>query len=128
MYVLDANTLLRFLLDDIPSQTRLVKEKIKLAKQGELRLTVHTLVIFEVIYALTKIYGFSREKVVHGLKRLISFKYLDIPEREIISEALEVYLVKNLSFVDCFLYKLSHKLNAELFTFDKNLEKFSSKQ
>lgn len=124
-YVLDTNSLLRFLLDDIPSQTKIVKEKIKLAKQGELKLIVHALVIFEVIYALTKVYGFPKEKVVNVLKKIIAFKYLDISEREIISDALEVYLIKNLSFVDCFLYKLSHKFNAELFTFDRNLEKLS---
>lgn len=124
--ILDTNSLLRFLLDDVPSQTKLVKEKIRLAKQGELKLVVHTLVIFEIIYALTKVYGFSKEKVINVLKKLIAFKYLDIPEREIISNALEVYLIKNLSFVDCFLHKLSHKFNAELFTFDRNLEKLST--
>lgn len=120
-FVVDTNILLRFLLNDVPKQTEEAKKQIRFAKEGKIKLIIHPVIIFETIYALNKAYGFPREQVVDGLKKLIAFKYIEVLEREVIQEALDLFLIKGLSFVDCFLYRLGNKLHAEVFTFDKKL-------
>ena len=124
-FVVDTNIILRFLLNDIPKQTEEVKKQIKLAKEGKIELIIHSVVIFETIYALNKVYGFPKEQVADGVKKFIAFKYIKILDREVIDEALDLFLIKNLSFADCFLYKLSYQLDASVLTFDKKLSKFT---
>jgi len=124
-FVVDTNILLRFLLNDIPKQTEEVKKQIKFAKMGKVKLIIHSVVIFETIYALNKVYGFSREQIVEGLKKFIAFEYIEVLEREVIQESLDLFLTKNLSFVDCFLNKLGNKFNGEVLTFDRDLDKLN---
>lgn len=121
--VLDTNALLRFLLDDITSQSQEVRHKIEEAKNKEIELSIPSIVLFEIAYALTKEYGFSKEKVVKGLKKLIFSKYLICDERGVFSEALELYNTANVSLADCFIVAYAKKRNANIFTFDKKLRK-----
>lgn len=124
-FVVDTNILLRFLLNDIPTQTEEVKKYFKMAKEGKIKLIIHPVVIFETIYALDKVYKFSKEEVAEGLKKFIAFKYIEILNREAVEEALNLFALKGLSYIDCFLYELANELHAEVLTFDKKLNKLS---
>lgn len=126
LLVLDTNTLLRFLLGDIPTQTKEIREKIKLARIGKIELIVPQIVIFEIVYALTKEYGFNMEKVVEVLRKLLINKDLQIQDGDIFEQALRIFS-KKLSLADCFIYFFAKKKEAELFTFDKNLQKLLKK-
>lgn len=119
--VLDTNALLRYLLDDIPSQSQEVREKIKEAQNKEIELCVPGIVLFEIVYALTKEYGFSKEKVVRGLKKLISADYLVCDEKEIFREAFELYNNANISLADCFIVAYAKARNANIFTKELSL-------
>ncbi|TSC88283.1 MAG: twitching motility protein PilT [Microgenomates group bacterium Gr01-1014_7] len=120
--VLDTNTLLRFLLDDVLSQTKEIRKKIELAKLGKIKLVVPQIVVFEIVYALTKEYGFKIEEVIGVLRRLLINKDLQIQDEDIFEQTLRIFS-KKLSLADCFIYFFAKKNNAELFTFDKNLQK-----
>ena len=73
--IVDTNILLRFLLNDVPKQTEEAKLKIEQAKAGKLKLVVPQIVIFEIIFALTKIYGFEKNKVKDVIRVLINSDY-----------------------------------------------------
>lgn len=120
--VLDTNTLLRFLLDDVPSQTKEIRRKIELAKLDKIKLVIPQIVIFEIVYALTKEYGFKTEEVMEVLRKILINKYLQVQDGDIFEQTLSIFS-KKLSLADCFIYFFAKKKEAELFTFDKNLQK-----
>lgn len=121
--VVDTNVILRFLLNDIPSQVSQFEQKIEQAKQGKVRLFIPQIVIFEIDFALRRSYGFNKEKVAKNLKKIVSLNYLEVDGRDIFIEALKLYEEKNLSLPDCFVKAYAKLIGFELFTFDKNLKK-----
>jgi predicted nucleic-acid-binding protein len=123
-FLIDTNAILRFLLNDVPSQYHLVKAKISEAKKGKLILVVPEIIIFESYFALTSYYHYSKEKVLETLGSLIASAYFDIENRSILLRSLKVYKSTSLSLVDSYLAARSEIDIVEVFTFDKKLEKY----
>jgi len=121
--ILDTNVFLRFLLDDIPVQTKEATRVFVKAKSKRLKIYVPQIIIFEILFALSKYYKFPKNEVIEKVGTLLVTSYLDIEDRIAFKEALEVYKSKNIDFVDCFLICKSKETNYTLFTFDKNLSK-----
>src|SRR3989338_9800213 len=99
---LDANVFLRFLLDDIPSQAKEAANILIKAKSGKLRIFVPQIIIFEILFALDKYYKFPKTEVTEKVGTLLATSYLNIEDRTVFQEALEIYKSKNIDFVDCF--------------------------
>jgi len=125
--VADTNIFLRFILKDIPVQYDETKKLFNDVKRGELELVVPQIVIFEVAFALTTFYRFSREKVMESLRSLIATHYFKIQDRDIFKGAIRIYLDHKISFVDSFLLAYASEKNVGLFTFDKRLKKIKLK-
>ncbi len=124
--VLDTNALLRFLLNDIPSQRKLTEQLLNKAKNNQIKLIIVQAVVFEIDFILRKYYLFEKEVVLKQLKPLISTKYLGLEDRDIFSKALTIYEERNISFVDSFLLAKVKDLGGELFTFDQDLNKLTA--
>lgn len=121
--VLDANVLLRFLLNDIQDQAQEAAELLLKAKSKKLKIYVPQIVIFEIFFALDKYYKFPKAEVTDKIKTLLITSYLEIEDRVIFQQALEFFKSKNIDFVDCFLICKTKENNFTLFTFDKDLSK-----
>lgn len=124
--IIDTNVFLRFLLDDIPSQTKKATEVLIKAKSKRLKIFVPQIIIFEILFALDKYYKFPKTEVMEKVRTLLATSYLDIEDRAVFQEALEVFKSKNIDFVDCFLICKAKESNSILFTFDKDLSKLVS--
>ena len=122
-YLLDTNYILRFLLNDIPSQVKIIKDKFLLAKEGKINITVPYIVFLELDFALSKIYQFSKDKIVDKLLSIIASPYLDIEKRNILLQALSFFSKTNISFVDSVLLVEARQTGKQLLTFDKKLKK-----
>ena len=121
--VIDTNGFLRLLLDDIPEQANQIESLLKYAKKGEFKIFLPQIVVFEVVFTLEKYYHLNKEEVLDKLESLVSIGYIEVESREIFVKSASLYRGNNISFVDCFIFILAQKNNAELFTFDKKLEK-----
>lgn len=121
--IADTNAFLRFLLNDVPSQKNKFEELLKLAKNSKITLIIPQILIFELDFILDKYYNFSKEEIVDKLWSIIGTPYLKVQDSDIFQDALLLYSKSNFSLVDCFLYSDVKKERAELFTFDKNLQK-----
>lgn len=122
-FLIDANALLRFLLNDIPSQKKAFEKLLQEAKRKEVALFVPQIVIFEIDFILEKYYQFSKEEIINKLKSIISTSYIQVQDKEYFKRAIELYAQKNISFADCFLLSKAKIENAELFTFDRKIKK-----
>ncbi len=113
MKLIDANVILRFLLNDNKEQAENARKEIK--KGACTRIEV----LAEVVYVLTGVYGMNRKNVYECLSIVIEF--VRIEDKEALKEALVVYKDTALDFVDCILVGRNHVLGEEVFSFDKKL-------
>jgi len=115
--ILDANAILRYILDDIKEQADQVQELL----ENSLRVVILPEVMAEVVYVLGKHYEQSRAKIS---KRLLTFldNVNDAPQTNL-HHALELYGSSNFDFVDCILYSYSKYGAYKVFTFDKKMQK-----
>lgn len=117
MIILDTSALLRFFTND---------EVNKAAKTRELLDSNHDLflaesVALEIVFTLRKSYGISKEKILEGLKFLLSKK--NIKADEFLPPATELFSKLNISLADCLLLAKAEKFEARVATFDIDLGK-----
>lgn len=121
--LVDTNGFLRFILNDIPTQKEAFEKVLQDARLNQLVLLVPQIVIFEMEFALSKYYQFSKEDIIKRLQSITSASYVKIQDQDVFQTALKLYSMQTVSFVDCFLLAKAKKEGAELFTFDKKLRK-----
>ena len=116
MVMLDANIILRYLLND---NEQMADEAEKIIKENAALVTIE--IIAEVVYVLKRVYSIERDIIKSSLFDFLS--EVQANELEVIKLGLTVYSEKNLDFVDCILYAY-HKVNGyEIKTFDKKLQR-----
>jgi len=117
---IDTNCVLRWLLDDVPEQTKLITALID---SGE-SIVLSDVALIETVYVLEKIMKISRETIEKSIMAVIK-KDAIICNRELFIEILPVYTEHSkLSFVDCYLEVFARKTkDVPLLTFDKKLAK-----
>ena len=111
--ILDANAILRYILDDIKEQADTVQEIL----QNE-EILILPEVIAEVIYVMYKIYKIPRGNVLEYINNFLNDAKCD---NQILINAVKIFGGKNFDFVDCLLYEYSKQKDYEVFTFDKDL-------
>ena len=113
--MLDANAVLRFLLQDIEEQFQEVKSIVKRE-----RCYVTLEVMAEVCYVLEGLYQVSREDIADNFRKL-NFD-VTILNVDVFLRALEIFdKPPKLDFVDCLLYGYKMERGIDIVTFDKQL-------
>ncbi|MEY2341698.1 PIN domain-containing protein [Acidithiobacillus sp. IBUN Pt1247-S3] len=118
MSLVDANVVLRYLLDDHPELSARASE---ILEQHSVTLLIE--VACEVVYVLQKVYGIDRGEIKAQLSNLLleGLVHMDRPERFL--SALRLYSSSKLDFVDTLLWA-SHTVDQEeIYTFDAKLQK-----
>ena len=113
MTLVDANVILRYLLNDIPEQAESASSVIR---SGAFTLPE---IVAEVIYVLVKLYNVPREEI----KDIVSpvFDEIQIENKDVVVKALATYSETKFDFVDSLLLSRKSLLGDEIFTFDKKL-------
>ncbi|MBR3504847.1 MAG: PIN domain-containing protein [Clostridia bacterium] len=116
MVILDANMILRYLLND---NQEMADSAERYLNSGDVSVTIE--VIAEVVYVLKGVYSMKRDVIVDTVKAFLGF--VNCQETDVLSIALDTYGERNLDFVDCVLYGYHCVRGAEIATFDKKLLK-----
>lgn len=118
MASLDTNALLRWLLNDIPTQAKKVDTLIN----GHNELRASDVVIIELIYVLERVHKFPRELIAQNIIHLIEHPKIFIREK-FFTTVLGTYMqFPKLSFVDCYAAYLAKEHGVHpLYTFDRKL-------
>lgn len=121
-YLIDSNYILRYLLNDIPSQADTVERYFRQAKSGSIVVSVSILAFVECAYILLNLYKLSKLEVVEMLMKFVNIPYLEIEQRNLIMKAFLLYKDISVSFVDALFFIEAHESGRELLTFDKKLK------
>lgn len=116
---LDANVLLRLLLNDVPDQHAAA---ISLIEHADTALHVSDVAVIEVVFALCRHYEFSRTAVAEAVDGLMSLTQID-GNHALFKRAIPLFTTHpKLSFEDCWMAAHAELSGATpLWTFDKKL-------
>jgi len=117
MIVIDTNIVLRYLLQD---DTKMFEEAKEIIENQEILILGE--VVAEVIYVLRGVYDVQKKEIVDSLQLLFEYpNIILLPKKNYIIEALTLYVIKNLDFVDALLCSMSQDYVIK--TYDKKLQK-----
>lgn len=118
MPTLDANLILRWLLDDVPAQTRAVD--LLFAESAE--LVAPDVALIEVVFVLERVMRITRPAIAEGMRALLGRANIKT-DRALWTEVLRHYEgLPKLSVADIFLaLQAEAKGETPLLTFDKKL-------
>jgi len=118
MQIVDANIILRYLLDD---HAELSSKAAEILEQQTVTLPIE--VACEVVYVLQKVYAVERKDIQQQLSQLLNEKLVEMEKPDIFLSALECYSSSALDFVDTLLWSYHTVEQHEIFTFDSKLNK-----
>ena len=114
MSLVDANVVLRYLLDDQDELSRKAAEILE-----HISVTLPIEVGCEVVYVLQKVYVVNRKDIQQQLSALIREGWVNMDKPAVFLKALEYYANSTLDFVDTLLLAYQAIEQQEVFTFDK---------
>lgn len=118
MKIVDANIILRYLLNDIKD----LANKAALIIENE-DVVVPVEIIAEIVYVLEKVYKVDKNDIHSSLNGLTNYENIFINEQEVVCSALKYYAALNLDFVDCLLLSYHSVKKYQVDTFDDKLRK-----
>lgn len=125
MIFVDANVILRFVLEDnllLSPKSRLIFEKIE---KGETQAFISLLVISEVVFTLQRSYRLPKAEVARKLLSISQSPNIKIEKRKLVTEAFSYYLDENIDFTDAYQIALmKDKGISQIYSFDKHFNRF----
>ena len=122
--IIDANYILRWFLNDVPSQATKVDKFLKTAEPDS--IIIDRVTIAEITYVL-RAKGYDHKQISQLLEELLLYPGLSLLS-EIDQTALVIYRDTGLDFEDCILLAYNKIEHCQVATFDKDLLKFISKK
>ncbi len=113
MPIIDANIILRYLLNDHPAMSEKAKQIILAGAQTTVE------VLAEAVYVLKGVYHVERKDIAGAIEAFA--QEVTIPHRTAIIYACKLFGLTSLDFVDCVLAGYHHIDGTKIETFDKKL-------
>ena len=122
--LLDANVLVRFLVQDDASQSPAATALLESADRQECRLHLDGLAIAESVYVLVGHYRRNRKDVVGALLTLIQSSGVVTADADVVSDALRRFAAVNVDFAVAWLAARAARLGHDVASFGRDLDKF----
>ena len=121
---LDTNILIRYFTRDDETKARKALALLTRVERGEERIETSTIVIFETVYALRRLYQVPKAEIHELVGNLIRLRGLHLPGKKLCLEALDLYLERNISFADCYnaVYMRGRQI-PEIYSWDTDFHK-----
>jgi len=98
----DTNLFLCYLTNDLPAQADAVEQLLHRASAGEVVLVINSLVIAEIVWTLESYCGPTRDAVKSKILAILNTPGLEVPEGDLMLQAISWYADKNVDFIDAF--------------------------
>lgn len=119
MPIVDANIILRYVLDD---HAELSPKAAEILEQQEVTLPIEA--ACEVVYVLQKLYEVERAEIRRQLSDLLHENLVNMDKPAVFLKALECYDTTAFDFVDTLLWAYHVVEQQEVLTFDDKLHKY----
>ncbi len=123
-YLLDANVLVRFLVQDDVKQSAAATALFEKAERHEVRLHLDSLIVAESVYVLMGRYRRTRAEVASVLLAIVQNAGVETMDEGTVSDALHRFAAINVDFSDAWLAARAAQLDHPVASFDRDLDKF----
>jgi predicted nucleic-acid-binding protein len=127
MQLIDTNVILRYLLADNEALYQRACTILEPLQQGETQGTITEGVLIECVYVLLKVYEIPRPLIADKLSAVLSYAGLYQPQYDHYIQALEIFAVHNVDIVDALLFTRSQQEGSNIQSFDKDIQKKTSR-
>ncbi|PIV37526.1 hypothetical protein COS31_04290 [Candidatus Roizmanbacteria bacterium CG02_land_8_20_14_3_00_36_15] len=128
-FFVDTNYFLRLLIKDNKNQYNAAYELFNSAIDGKIHLDTTVIVFFEIYWVLASFYKKNKQVVTKFLEKILKMDFVEIENREILVEAIDVFRKYSLDLEDCYNIVFYKKNNLEKFaSFDKKVRKILFKK
>ena len=121
--LIDTNVIIRFLIGDhkehLIESTRIFEE----VESGKLEVEILDVVLMEALFVLIKFYGLPKASVVTDLKAILALQGVVNSNKVILSDALSLFVDKNVDFVDALICTKSKLQGYEWISFDRDISR-----
>jgi predicted nucleic-acid-binding protein len=122
--ILDANVLVRFLVQDDPKRTAAANKLMSNAQAGAYELELDPMIVAEVVYVLAAGYKRPRVDVANLLLAIIQSPCVKAEQEAELIDALLRFRDRGVDFADAWLASKAAKTKHEIASFDRDLDKF----
>ncbi len=122
--LLDANVLVRLLVQDDPKQSAAATALFEKAERREVVLHLEALAVAESVYVLMGPYGRSRAEVANVLLAIIQNAGIETMDEEVVADALRRFVAFNVDFSDAWMAARAAQLGRAVASFDRDFDKF----
>ena len=123
----DTNIFIRYLTQDIPEQAEKAEKRFLQAKEGGITLILTSFTVVEILYVLQEFYKMDKNTAVAKLQTIISPEFIKVEKKEHILEALLLFKIVNIDFVDLLNWTIAKEDKAKILSFDKDFDKLTPK-
>jgi len=121
--LLDTNIVIRLLMRDNEEHYKIAQAFFTELEAGKKYALLLDIIIGEIVYVLKSYYKQDKNYITDRLKLLLQYENLEVSNRAIIIEALEVYEKRNIDFADAILCAKKNLEGYEVMSFDKDVKK-----
>jgi predicted nucleic-acid-binding protein len=94
-------------------------------EQGDLRVELKLIVLFQVVFVLKSFYSVPREEIATGILGILKYKGIIVKEKKIVRQTIELWHDSKLDIVDCCLIAcLEEDRQNILYSYDRDFDKF----
>lgn len=119
----DANVVLRFLTGEPAELAEKAARLMARAEGGEVVIVLSALVIAEVIWVLKSFYRRSLKEIADVVIPLMSAVGIEVEDRDLLIQALELASEKNVDFVDAALALQAARRSEPVCSFDGDFKR-----
>lgn len=121
---IDTNIFLRYLTKDDPIKYERCRELFKKALEGETALATSGIVIAELVWTLLSYYKVPKNDVIDKISIIVATEGIDIPDRNIIADALVLYGRNKIDYIDAYnaVFMRYHKMS-EIYSYDEDFDR-----
>lgn len=118
--LIDANLIIRYLIQDDAVKALAVKKLLKSSKEP---LILTDMVLAELVWTLTSYHKIPRTEVAEKLQDLLNLESIEA-NRPLLSRSLQIYQLFNIDFVDAYVtaYAETYKID-RIYSYDKDFDK-----
>lgn len=126
MRTVDANVILRHLLNDHDDHSPRASALFLQVRQGEQLVFCPDTAILEAVYILHRLGGAPRERTVAALLMLVGLPSFRMDHKTAVVEALEFWVSQTpLDYADCYHLALTRKMGMTgIYTFDRKMDRY----
>jgi len=120
----DTNVLVRFLTADSRVQSPAAGRVIEAAAAGLVTIVITDVIVAEVVFVLTSVYGLREPDAAERVISLLSLPGIECSEVDILQDALRLWGAGGLHFVDAYLGALARGTDlASVLSFDHDFDR-----